>query len=214
LTRANPVGTLLQLRKYPAIMNLLAIVFLWQLAHQVLPSTWSYYTIIRFGWTPALIGISMAVTGVAMIVSQGALTRVLITRFGGEQRTAWIGMSAGICLYLGYGLVPSGWMMFAVTALWLLVGLAWPSINAILSRQIPPNAQGELQGGLTCLGSLAAIVGPPLMTQILSYASASAPFYFPGASFVLAAALVMIALSLLRSRARAFALTQRCADGN
>jgi DHA1 family tetracycline resistance protein-like MFS transporter len=198
--RANPLGTLTQLRKYPAIVPLLLVLFVWQFAHQVLPSTWSYYTIIKFHWTPALIGASLAATGVVMIVSQGALTRVLITRLGGERRAAVVGMTAGMCMYLGYGLATQGWMMFALMSLWLLAGLAWPSLNALVSRQIPPNAQGELQGGLTSLGSLAAIVSPPVMTQLLAYTSSS-HFYLPGAPFLLSAILVMLSLSLLRSAA-------------
>jgi len=200
--RANPVGTLLQLRRYPSLLSMLVVVFLWQVAHQVLPSTWSYYTMIKFHWTPALIGASMAMTGLVMIVSQGALTRVLIKRFGGERRAAFIGMCAGMTMYLGYGLATHGWMMFVIAILWLLAGLAWPSMNALLSQQIPANAQGELQGGLTSLGSLAAIVSPPVMTQLLAATSTPA-FYFPGAPFILAAVLVMCSLMLLSKAARA-----------
>ena len=82
----------------------------------------------------------------------------------------------------------------------LLAGLTWPSINSLLSQQIPPNAQGELQGGLTSLGSLAAIVSPPVMTQLLALSSTPS-FYFPGAPFVLSAILVLTALLLLRKAA-------------
>jgi MFS transporter, DHA1 family, tetracycline resistance protein len=204
-SRANPVGTLLQLNKYPAIMSMLAVVFLWQVAHQVLPATWAYYTQIKFQWSPSLVGASLAMSGVVMIISQGALTRVLVKRFGGERRAAFVGMCAGMIMYLCYGLATQGWMMFVIAAFWLLAGLAWPSMNALLSQQVPPNAQGELQGGLTSLGSMAAIVGPPMMTQLLAYASTPS-FYFPGAPFVLAAMLVMVSLTLLRNAARAHAM--------
>jgi MFS transporter, DHA1 family, tetracycline resistance protein len=200
--RANPIGTLAQLIKHPAISAMLLVIFLWQVAHQVLPATWAYYTQIKFGWSEALIGASLTMTGIVMVISQGGLTRVLIKRFGGERRAAFIGMSAAMCMYLLYGLATEGWMMFAIATLWLLAGLTWPSINALLSQQIPPNAQGELQGGLTSMGSLAAIIGPPIMTQLL--ASASTPsFYFPGAPFVLSAGLVMLCLVMLINAARA-----------
>jgi DHA1 family tetracycline resistance protein-like MFS transporter len=126
----------------------------------------------------------------------------LISRLGGERRAAFVGMSAAILMYLGYGLATKGWMLFAVAIIWLLAGLTWPSLNALLSQQIPANAQGELQGGLTCLGSLAAIVSPPMMTQLLSYASTPS-FYFPGAPFLLSAVLVLCSLMLLRKASRA-----------
>ena len=202
--RANPVGTLAQLTKYPAITNMLLVVFLWQVAHQVLPATWSYYTQIKFNWSEAMVGMSLTVTGIVMVISQGALTRVLIQRLGGERRAAFVGMCAGMCMYLLYGLATQGWMMFAIATIWLLAGLTWPSINSILSQQIPPNAQGELQGGLTSMGSLAAIIGPPVLTQLL--ASSSTPsFYLPGAPFLLSGALVFLSLVLLRNAARAHA---------
>jgi DHA1 family tetracycline resistance protein-like MFS transporter len=191
----------MQLRNYPSIASMLLVVFLWQVAHQVLPATWSYYTQIKFQWSSALVGASLTMSGIVMVISQGALTRVLIHRLGGERRAAFVGMCAGMCMYLLYGIAPQGWMVFVVSTIWVLAGLTWPSLNAILSQQIPPNAQGELQGGLTSMGSLAAIVGPPVMTQLLAAASTPA-FFFPGAPFVLAGALVMCSLMLLRNVAR------------
>jgi DHA1 family tetracycline resistance protein-like MFS transporter len=63
-------------------------------------------------------------------------------------------------------------------------------MNAIVSQQIPANAQGELQGAVAGVQSLSAIVGPPLMTQIFGYfSSVAALVYFPGAAFLTAAAL-------------------------
>jgi DHA1 family tetracycline resistance protein-like MFS transporter len=204
--RANPVGTLLQLKNYPAILPLLAVLFLWQVAHQVLPATWAYFTQIKFQWSSSMIGASLAVSGIVMIVSQGGLTGILVKRFGGERRAIKIGMTAGLCMYLAYAFAPQGWMLFAISATYLSAGLVWPSLNAMLSQQVPPNAQGELQGGLTCLGSLAAILSPPLMTQLLAYTS-TPDRYFPGSPFVLAAMLVMVGLILLSSPKRSYVTT-------
>jgi len=88
-------------------------------------------------------------------------------------------------------------MVFVISTFWLLAGLTWPSLNSQLSQQIPPNAQGELQGGVASLASLAAIVAPPVMTQLLANFSSPPGFYFPGVSFVVSAALVMLSLFLL-----------------
>jgi len=201
-SRANPIGTLLQLRKYPSLISMLAVLLLWQVAHQVLPSTWSYYTQIKFNWSTSLIGASLALSGIIMIISQGALTRVLVTRLGGERRAAMVGLIAAMCMYFAYGLATEGWMMFVIATFWLLGGLAWPSMNALISQQIPPNAQGELQGGVASMGSLAAVVGPAIMTQLLAAASTPGTFYFPGASFVLAGTLVIASLVLMATRTK------------
>jgi DHA1 family tetracycline resistance protein-like MFS transporter len=89
-------------------------------------------------------------------------------------------------------------MIYASMAFWLFAGPAWPSLNALLSRQVPATAQGELQGGMGSIGSLAAIIGPPVLSQCLAYFTGdSAPFQFAGAAFALAAVLALGALAML-----------------
>jgi DHA1 family tetracycline resistance protein-like MFS transporter len=195
--RANPLGTLLQIRKYPVVYWMMAAMFLWQLGHQVLPATWAFYTIAKFHWTAADVGYSLAFVGVLMAVAQGLLTRVLIPRLGGERRAAAVGMLFGFLAYVGYAFATTGWMMYVVSLTSCLFALAYPSMNAVMSRQIPANAQGELQGAVASVYSVAAIIGPPLMTQLFEHFSAgSAGIYFPGAPFVAAATLTVGCIAL------------------
>jgi MFS transporter, DHA1 family, tetracycline resistance protein len=190
--RANPLGTLAQMRRYPVVLLTLGALFLWQIAHQVLPSTWAFYTISQFHWTSAQVGYSLAFVGLLMAVAQGALTKVLIPWLGGERRAAVAGMLAALLAYIGYALASSGWMMYAVSLTTLLFALTYPSMNALASQQIPADAQGELQGAVASLYSLSSIIGPPLMTQIFSrFSDPEAPVYFPGAAFLAAAALTI-----------------------
>ena len=113
--RANPLGTLAQVRKYPVVTWLLAALFLWQLGHQVLPSIWAFYTISKFNWTSAQVGYSLAWVGMVMAIAQGLLTRVLIPWLGGERRAALAGMAAAVVAYLGYAFATQGWMMYVVS---------------------------------------------------------------------------------------------------
>jgi MFS transporter, DHA1 family, tetracycline resistance protein len=190
--RAHPLGTLAQVSKYPVVAWLLGALFLWQLGHQVLPSIWAFYTISKFRWTSAEVGYSLAWVGMVMAIAQGLLTRVLIPWMGGERRAALAGMGAAVFAYLGYAFATQGWVMYAVSLSTFIFALAYPSMNAIASRQTPANAQGELQGAIACLYSLSAILGPPLMTQIFGHFSSSAArVHFPGAPFVTAAALTL-----------------------
>jgi MFS transporter, DHA1 family, tetracycline resistance protein len=201
--RANPLGTLLHMRSYPAVLLLLGAMFLWQLGHQVLPSTWAFYTISRFHWTSAQVGASLAFVGTLMAIAQGALTRVLIPWLGGERRAALAGMMCALLAYVGYALVSVGWMMYVVALTTFLFALTYPSMNGLASRQIPANAQGELQGAVACLGSLSAILGPPLMTQIFGYFSGpAAPVHLPGAAFLTAAVLTVLSAALFVRAAR------------
>ena len=188
--RANPLGTLAQMRRYPAVLLMLGALFLWQLAHQVLPSTWAFYTIFKFHWTSAEVGYSLAFVGAVMAIAQGVLTRVLIPWMGGARHAALAGMACALLAYVGYAFASTGWMMYVVSLTSFLFALSYPSMNALTSEQIPANAQGELQGAVACLYSLSAIVGPPLMTQVFAHFSApSAALYFPGAAFITAALL-------------------------
>lgn len=191
--RANPVGTLRQIRKFPSVTWLLGALFLWQVGHQVLPSTWAFYTISKFHWTSAEVGYSLAFVGAVMATAQGVFTRLLIPWLGGERHAAAAGMAAAVIAYVGYALVPQGWMIYVVSLSTFVFALTYPSMNALASRQIPANAQGELQGAVASLYSLSSIIGPPLMTQVFGYFSrAGAAVYFPGAAFLTAALLTMI----------------------
>ena len=197
--RANPAGTLIQIRKYPVVFGLAGAVFLWQLAHQALPNTWSFYTMVKFGWSPAMVGASLAVVGIVMALSQGFLTGRIVKRFG-EMRAAMIGLVCAAVCYAGYAFATQTWQMFAWMLPWALVGAAYPSLNAMMSHQVPATAQGELQGGVASLMSLSSIIGPPLMTGLLGYFSSGRTVYFPGAPFLCAALLVCASLVLcLRS---------------
>ncbi len=197
LKRANPLGTLTALKKYPAVMTIAGAVLLWQLAHQVYPSTWSFYAKIRFDWSEAAIGYSLAFVGVLMAFTQGYLTGKVVPRVG-EYRAALIGVGSGVLSLLALSVATQGWQAYPAMLLGALQGLAYPSMNAIMSKQVPPNEQGELQGGVASMMSFTTIVGPLIMTQTLGRFSApGAAIHFPGAAFALAAGLAAISFYLI-----------------
>jgi MFS transporter, DHA1 family, tetracycline resistance protein len=212
--RANTVGTILQLRKYPLVLAMATAMFFWMLAHQVLPNIWAFYTKEKFGWSSIEVGFSLAFAGVLMAAVQAGLTRVLVPRIG-ERLAVVVGLSAGGLGYVGYAFATHGWMMYVVMVVGMLAGLAFPSLNALMSREIPKNAQGELQGAVASTFSLTAIIGPVVMTQLFGYFSSSAaPIYFPGAAFIFATALVLVSLVLfLRATRSAIGIeTQEAED--
>lgn len=193
--RANPLGTLGSLRRYPSVVAIAGGVFLWQLGHQVYPSTWSFYAKIRFDWSEAAIGASLAFVGVLMAFTQGFLTGRIVPRIG-EHRAIIVGVVSGMTSFVLLAFATQTWLAYAAIAAGLLQGLAYPSMNAIMSKQVAADAQGELMGGIASMMSLSTIIGPLLMTQTLGRFSApDASVYFPGAAFLLAT--VLAGLSLL-----------------
>lgn len=195
--RANPVGTLLGMRCYPSVVGMLGALFLFQVAHQVMPSIWSFYTMFKFDWSEATVGASLAFAGIVMMLGQSTLPRIVVPRLG-ERRTALLGLTAGGAGFVGYALATRGWMMFAFILTWLLAALAMPTMRALMSRRAPRDAQGELQGAVASLHSLAAIVSPPVMTQLFrAFTATDAPVAFPGAPFLFAALLAASSFGLL-----------------
>lgn len=196
--RANPLGSFKHLRKYPAISGLvLSFVLIYIAAHAV-QTTWTYYCIEKFNWSEQIIGYSLGFVGLMIALVQGGLIRIVVPRLG-YQRSVYTGLflySLGLLLY---GFATESWMMFAFTIVYSLGGITMPAIQGIISTAVPPNEQGELQGGLTSLMSATSIVGPPFMTSLFSYFTRpDAPVYFPGAPFLVAAVMVLISGLLAR----------------
>ncbi len=194
--RANPLGTLVQMKKHPVVLGVLGALFLWSLGNQVMPSTWAFYTKLRFGWSEAMIGASFATVGVVMAASQGIVMRRLVPRLG-ERRSALIGITSGTIGYAGFGLATASWMMFAMLVSWFLAAIVMPTMNALMSHRIGPDAQGELQGAVASLFSLAAIIGPPIMSHLFArFTSPESSVHLPGAAFLAAAVLAIGCLVL------------------
>jgi len=200
LRRANPLGSLLQIKKYPSVLGLAASLFLICFAAQAVQSVWTFYTIDKFGWNEAWVGYSLGFIGLSIAIVQGGLIRVIIPKLG-QERSIWIGLllySFGMVLF---GLATKGWMMFVFMVPYALGGIAGPALQGIMTSQVPANEQGELQGGLTSLASLSSIFGPWTMTFIFYYfTNPKAPIQLPGAPYFVGAFLMLIsALLALRS---------------
>ena len=185
IKRANPIGSLLHLKKYPAVGGLIGSFILIYLASHAVNSNWSFFTIERFQWTKKMIGISLGVVGVLVGAVQGGLVRVVNPKIGNE-RSVYLGLSLYALGMLLFAFASSTWMMFVFLVPYCLGGISGPALQSIISSHVPPNEQGELQGALTSLISSTTIVGPLMMTSLFSYfVSPKAPVYFPGVSFLL-----------------------------
>ncbi|MBS1947325.1 MAG: TCR/Tet family MFS transporter [Bacteroidetes bacterium] len=183
--RANPVGTLLQLKKYPAIAGLLAsLVFIYLAAHAV-QSNWNYFTSYLFKWSPEIIGFSLALVGALIALVQVGLIRIITPKIGTE-KSIYVGLGLYTLGLFLFAFANKSWMMFIFLIPYCLGGIAGPSLQATMTGHVPKNEQGELQGGLTSLIALTSIVGPLIMTGLFTYfTSPKAPFLFPGAPFLL-----------------------------
>jgi DHA1 family tetracycline resistance protein-like MFS transporter len=202
MTRANPLGAIRQLSHYPMVLGLATAYLVYLVGHHALPTTWAYFVIEKFSWTSRQIGFSLGVVGVLMLVMQGYVIRLVIPILG-PARTAYLGMALTMLSFLGYAFAQSAWQLYVFLVIGAAQGFIGASIQGIMSGRVPANAQGELQGAIGSIASLAAIIGPLTMSQLFAYYSdPDAGLYFPGAAYLAAAALTLIAMGVLSRTVR------------
>jgi DHA1 family tetracycline resistance protein-like MFS transporter len=198
LKNLNPISSLTKILK-STDRHILGLIFIYTLlvfSNQVHPSNWTLYTQLKFGWSTRDVGLSLSVVGLSIAIVQGGLTRIIIPRLG-EWRSVIIGALINALGFLLFAVASQGWMMFAILVPGALAGIAGPALQSLITSNTPSNEQGELQGTLTSLSSLAAILGPVLFTALFAYSTTSTHFYFAGSAYMLAAAVSFLAAAIL-----------------
>lgn len=193
-TRANPFGAFNHFSKLPHVSWFLIVLGVFGLAHSVYPATWSFHGEIRYDWSSREIGFSLGLVGIGAAIVQAGLMGMMLKHLG-PARTAVFGLVMNILPLIAFSLAGKAWMAYLIIPFSALGGVAQPAVNSIMSTRTPKNAQGELQGATASIQALAMIISPLVMTQTLhTFSTNDAPIYFPGAAFLLAAALTALAL--------------------
>ena len=194
--KANPLASLGALARYPVVLSLTATTICTNLAGLSLQSTWVLYTTYRFGWATFDVGLSLAVVGVMAVAVQAVLMRAILPRFG-DRRILLFALVNSAIGFLLYGLATQGWMMYAILIGTSLSFLAQPAAQGLISNAVRPDEQGAVQGALTSVLSLTAVVGPLIATAVFSYfTSPEQTLKLPGAAFFLGSALTFLGLIL------------------
>ena len=195
--KANPIGSLELLRSHRELTGLAWIYFLYQLAHCVLPSMYVLYTSYRYGWSAKTVGLTLMVSGLLSIVVQGGLVRPVVKKLG-ERGTIYAGLLFGMAGFAGFALAPTGAWLLAAMPIFSLWGLIGPGLQGLMTRRVEAREQGKLQGANGSLTSIAGLIGPTLFTQSFAwFIDRQHGWIVPGMPFYLAAALLLLALTLL-----------------
>ena len=190
--RANPIGAFLSLKKHPQLIGLVTAIFLLYVGSHAVHSNWSYFTIYQFNWDERMVGISLGAVGLLVGIVQGGLIR-WINPILGNEKSIYIGLALYTVGMTLFAVATESWMMFVFLIPYCLGGIAGPALQAVVSGQVPPSEQGEIQGTLASLMSASAIVGPPLMSTTFYYFThEGAPFQFAGAPFILGGFFMLI----------------------
>jgi DHA1 family tetracycline resistance protein-like MFS transporter len=166
--RANPVGSLGLLRAHAGLLGLAGVGFLYQLAQVVLPTVFVLYTTYRYGWSPRVLGFTFLLTGVLGVIVQMFLVGPIVARLG-ERRTVLLGGVVGAVGFLWYGWAPSGWLYLLGTPIFAFSSLLMPGLQGLMTRRIPGNQQGQLQGAMQSLQGIASIIGPVIFGETFAW---------------------------------------------
>ncbi len=201
--RANPLGALQTMRGLPGMGGIATVLVLWQIASLVYPMTWSFYCIAQLGWTPGMIGASLAAVGVAIAIGQAFVVGPVVARFG-ERDAATLGILIAVAVYIGYAFTTSTLGAFLLLIPIALQAPVQPSLMAMMSRRATPETQGEVQGISAMAMGLGQLAAPALLTGTMAHFTGdNAPMHFPGAAFVVAAIFGLLAIVMLRRLPRA-----------
>lgn len=196
LRTANPVGSMRLLFASPAMRPLSSVLFLYHLAHAVLPAVFVLFAAYRFNWGVREVGYVLALVGICSAIVQAALTRYAVAAWGAPV-TLRIGLAAGIVGFLVQGLTTSPFWYVVGIPLFSLWSFISPSVMQLLSARFAPEEQGRLQGANASLMSIANLAGPLIFSTIFAWAVAGGPKQpLAGAPFLLAALLLAIGLAL------------------
>jgi DHA1 family tetracycline resistance protein-like MFS transporter len=204
--RANPVGSLLALRRHRGVFDLALMYFIFMFGQTIIQSIWALYTHYRFSWGPSQIGYSLTVIGAMAIVVQGGFVRRIIG-WTGERKGLVIGLLISAAAMAGYGTATRGWMIYALVIFGAWGGISGPAAQALITKHVSADEQGAVQGALSGLVSLSAIFAPLLATWSFGKAIAdNAHWHVPGIALYEASALMLVALALA---VRSFQLDDR-----
>jgi len=204
LRRANPFGAFRALGKLDGVRRLIFLVFLYEFAFIVYPATWAYFTKEAFGWSPGMVGLSLAMFGVGIAIVQGGLIRIALRKFG-ERGTIIYGIAFNFLAFVVLTQITTGWVALAFIPLTALGAVVTPALQGLMSQRAGADQQGELQGVISSAKSMAMIFSPIIMAQLFWAYTNDVGLYFPAAAFVLSAAIMVLCMIVFLGRPRSTA---------
>ncbi len=200
--RANPLGAIRAISQFLGLGPMLVVYLIYAIATAVYAAVWPFFTAERFGWSPAMIGVSLTIYGVCFAIVQGALVKPAIKRFG-EYRTVVIGFGFEMFGLLLMSVMTNGTILLGFIPIAALGVIGQPALQAILSVGTSDDSQGILQGVVASLSAISMIIAPVSMTWVFStFTEESAAIYYPGAPFAVSALLLALGLYIFVRKGR------------
>lgn len=195
LRRANPFGAFKALGQLEGVRRLILLVFLYEFAFIVYPATWAYFTKEAFGWSPGMVGASLALFGIGIVLVQAVLIRITL-KYLGERGTIIYGITFNFAAFLALTMITNGWVALAFVPLSAMGAVVTPALQGLMSKRAGDDQQGELQGVIASAKSMAMIFSPLVMTQLFWAYTNDVGVYFPGAAFASSGAIMILCMAV------------------
>jgi len=159
LATLNPLRPFKWLVSMKALLPIVLVYFVFSAAGESYGTCWALWGFDTFGWNGFWIGLSLGAFGICQTICQAFLPGPA-TRLLGERWSVIVGITAAATALLVMAFATKGWMIFAIMPVFTLVGIGNPAFQALATRKVAPDRQGELQGVLASTVSLASIIAP------------------------------------------------------
>ncbi|MDQ6823065.1 MAG: TCR/Tet family MFS transporter [Candidatus Eremiobacteraeota bacterium] len=193
--RANPLGSLRLLRSHRELFGIAAVAMIGYIAHESYTTVYVLYGQYRYGWNTATLGIGLAIVGISSAIVTALLSQKTVDTFG-TRKALLVGLFFGSIGFALFGSASTLWFWIAIpiNSLW---GIAGSAEQVYMTGRVRPDEQGELQGALGSLRSLAMIGAPMLFSGIFAYfIKGGSGIELPAMPWYLAAALLFGSMAL------------------
>jgi MFS family permease len=168
----------------PAIRRTNLVYLIYMLAFSGMEFTLTFLAVERFAFTPAQNGGMFVFIGFVLVLVQGGIVRRLATPVG-EKRLAVVGLACAIAAFLALAMAVNLGLFFGALAIMAFsIGLASPTLSALVSLYSSESEQGASLGVFRSAGSLARAIGP-LVAAFTYFAYGSKSAYLFGAVVVI-----------------------------
>lgn len=188
----NPFKPLRWALTFKALLPLMAIFVIMNFVGTMYGTIWALFGEDSFKWSGLMIGLSLGAFGVFHAGAQAFLTGPAVARLG-ERWALIVGMGCELMALVILGLATQGWILFALAPLFALGGIGMPALQSLTTTQVDADKQGQLQGVLASLVSLASVFGP-LFFSFVYYGIRGT---WPGLIWIIGAGIYLLALPLM-----------------
>jgi DHA1 family tetracycline resistance protein-like MFS transporter len=159
LAALNPLRPLRWVLSMKGLLPIILVYFILSATGEAYGTCWALWGFDTFQWNGLWIGLSLGAFGVCQTLVQAFLPGPA-TRLLGERMAVVVGIACACLALIAMAFANQAWMVFAIMPVFSLAGIGTPAFQALATRQVNADLQGQFQGVLASAVSLASIVAP------------------------------------------------------